>query len=152
MPKGGVCRGHRHSVLLVDEDAAARSLLEMRLLLADFDVTCARHGRAALQLLALGIYPCVILVDVAKPSVGGTELRRALLYGDQIRRIAVQALPAPGGSFALKNSVADVVSGVREVAARECPYVAVFRRAPLERRSAARAERPPRVRKNGAPS
>lgn len=124
----------------------------MRLLLADFDVTCARHGRAALQLLALGIYPCVILVDVAKPSVGGTELRRALLYGDQIRRIAVQALPAPGGSFALKNSVADVVSGVREVAARECPYVAVFRRAPLERRSAARAERPPRVRKNGAPS
>jgi len=124
----------------------------MRLLLADFDVTCARHGRAALQLLALGIYPCVILVDVVKPSVGGTELRRALLYGDQIRRIAVQALPAPGGSFALKNSVADVVSGVREVAARECPYVAVFRRAPLERRSAARAERPPRVRKNGAPS
>lgn len=124
----------------------------MRLLLADFDVTCARHGRAALQLLALGIYPCVILVDVVKPSVGGTELRRALLYGDQFRRIAVQALPPIDGQVALKSGIAEVVAGVQGVAARECPYVAVFRRAALERRSVARADRPPRVRKNGSPS
>jgi CheY-like chemotaxis protein len=147
MPKGGVCRGHRHSVLIVDEDAAARSFLEMRLLLADFDVTCARHGRAALQLLALGIYPCVILVDVVKPSVGGSELRRALLYGEEFHRIAVQALPALDGRAAMKSDVADVIGGVLGIADRECPYVAVFRRAPLDRRSAADAVRPPRVRK-----
>lgn len=124
----------------------------MRLLLADFDVTCARHGRAALQLLSLGIYPCVILVDVVKPSVGGTELRRALLYRDQFRRIAVQALPPVEGPAALKAGIADVVESVQGVAARECPYVAVFRRAPLERRSLGRAVRPPLVRKNGPPS
>ncbi len=124
----------------------------MRLLLADFDVTCARHGRAALQLLSLGIYPCVILVDVVKPSVGGTELRRALLYAEQFSRIAVQALPVVDGHIAPKPNVSDVVSGVRAVAARECPYVAVFRRAPLEQRSVGRAARPPRVRKNGSPS
>jgi CheY-like chemotaxis protein len=151
MPKGGVCRGHRHSVLIVDEDAAARSFLEMRLLLADFDVTCARHGRAALQLLSLGIYPCVILVDVVKPSVGGSELRRALLYGENFHRISVQALPAVDGRAAMKADVAEVVGGLLVIAERECPYVAVFRRAPLARRSVAEAVRPPRVRKSRTP-
>jgi CheY-like chemotaxis protein len=151
MPRRGVCRGHRHSVLIVDEDAAGRSLLEMRLLLADFDVTCARHGRAALQLLALGIYPCVILVDVVKPGVGGSELRRALLYGEDFHRISVQALPAVDAAPALKSSVAEIVGGVLGVADRECPYVAVFRRAPLERRSVVDAVRPPRVRKTRSP-
>ena len=134
-------------MLIVDEDAAARSFLEMRLLLADFDVTCARLGRAALQLLSLGIYPCVILVVVVKPSVGGSELRRALLYGEEFHRIAVQALPALDGR-AVKADVADVIGGVLGIADRECPYVAVFRRAPLDRRSAADAVRPPRVRKS----
>lgn len=135
-------------MLIVDEDAAARSVLEMRLLLADFDVTCARHGRAALQLLALGIYPCVILVDVVKPSVGGSELRRALLYGEEFHRISVQALPALDGRAAMKSDVGEVVGGVLGIADRECPYVAVFRRAPLDRRSVADAVRPPRVRKS----
>ncbi len=135
-------------MLIVDEDAAGRSLLEMRLLLADFDVTCARHGRAALQLLALGIYPCVILVDVVKPSVGGSELRRALLYGEQFHRIAVQAMPAVDGHGALKSGVAEIVDGVLGVADRECPYVAVFRRAPLAPRSVLGAVRPPRSRRS----
>lgn len=122
----------------------------MRLLLADFDVTCARHGRAALQLLTLGIYPCLILVDVVKPSVGGAELRRALLYGDQFRRIAVQALPVLDGRRPPTAAAADVVGTVVSAVARECPYVAVFRRAPLGQRAVGRAERPPRIRKDGA--
>ena len=138
-------------MLIVDEDAAGRSLLEMRLLLADFDVTCARHGRAALQLLSLGIYPCVIVVDVVKPSVGGSELRRALLYGEDIRRISVQALPATDGRPPSTAGIAEVVLGVLGVADRECPYVAVFRRPSLDRRSVVDAVRPPRVRKIRSP-
>lgn len=120
----------------------------MRLLLADFDVICARHGRAALQLLALGIFPCVILVDVVKASVGGSELRRALLYDDRVRHIAVQPFPAPELTTAAGIGVAEVVADVADRASRACPYVAVFRRPAASQRFLS-ALRPPRVR-NGA--
>lgn len=138
-------------MLIVDEDAAGRSLLEMRLQLTDFDVTCARHGRAALQLLALGIYPCVMLVDVVKPSVGGSELRRALLYGEEFHRIAVQALPPLDGHGGLESGVAEIVGGVLGVADRACPHVAVFRRAPREQRAVVHGVRPPRIRRPLSP-
>jgi CheY-like chemotaxis protein len=145
MPGRGLCRGHRHSILIVDEDAASRSFLEMRLLVADFDVSCARHGRAALQLLQLGIFPCVILVDVAKASVGGSELRRALIYGEEFRRIVVKTLPTIGSRTVRDSDVADVVAGVVRVTRAECPYLTIFQRPASQRQTIVSAVRPPRT-------
>jgi CheY-like chemotaxis protein len=115
-----VSRGHRHSVLLVDEEGAARNALRDRLQEAGFEVMSARHGRAALQLLALGIRPCAILVDVRKPGVAGTEFRRAQQYDPELREIPVVVLADPGATVE--------VAVVRRAAEQRCWARGAFRR------------------------
>ena len=51
----GRMRGHRHTVILVDDEGEMRDGLRDHLIATGVDVLCARHGRAALQLVALGI-------------------------------------------------------------------------------------------------
>lgn len=70
-------RGHRHTIILVDDEGEARDALRDHLVAMEVDVLCARHGRAALQLTALGIRPCAFLVEVESPAVAGAELLRA---------------------------------------------------------------------------
>lgn len=94
----------------------------------------ARHGRAALQLLTLGIRPCVILVDVAKPSVAGTEFRRALSYEPAFCGIPVLVLAArDAGHTAIAHANAFDVQGLRERADAACPACPGFWRPPSVR-------------------
>lgn len=85
-------RGHRHGVLLVDEEGDLRDAVQELLTRRGLEVLSARHGRAALQLIALGFRPCVILVDLRKPSVAGAEFRRAQQYDPGLREIPVVVL------------------------------------------------------------
>src|SRR5690348_542634 len=87
-------RGHRHTLILVDDEGENRNTLRDQLIADGVDVLCARHGRAALQLVALGIRPCAFLVDVESPNVAGAELRRALQYDARLRDVPVGVLPS----------------------------------------------------------
>lgn len=122
-------RRHRHEVILVDDESAQRMALVARLTAEGFTVLPARHGRAALQLLALGIRPCVILVEVTKPSVAGAEFRRALSYEPAFCGIPVLVLAArDAGHTAIAYANAFDVPGLRERADGACPPSAGFRR------------------------
>lgn len=54
-----------------------------------FEVTAACDGVEALRRLAGDPLPCVALVDLHMPRMGGTELRRAMLGDGRLARLPV---------------------------------------------------------------
>jgi CheY-like chemotaxis protein len=139
-------KGHRHGILLVDEDDAFRAEVRDLLDARGMAVMPARHGRAALQLCALGFEPCLIIVDVHKPSVAGAELRRALQYDARLRAIPVFVLPLNDGQRHDPTTAVIDVAGMLRAADRDCPLTIGFRRPPTERGQRRLAARPPYVR------
>lgn len=133
-------RGHRHTLILVDDEGEGRDALRDHLMACGMDVLCARHGRAALQLVALGIRPCAFLVDVESPSVAGTELRRALQYDTALRHVPVGVLPPARVRVQRNGSPVDVAELLR-AAGQQCPDLVAFRRQGSQDRLAA-ATRP----------
>jgi CheY-like chemotaxis protein len=126
-------RGHRHTVILVDDETGARDALREQLETKGADVLCARHGRAALQLVSLGLRPCAFLVDVESPAVAGAELRRALQYDTALRHIPVGVLP----SLRQRTGPAAVdVDELLRAAAQSCEELVAFRRPPTQARLA----------------
>ena len=63
------------TVLVVDDDADCRTMLEHTLAFEGFRVVCARNGREAL-VLAHEERPGVILLDLMMPVMSGYEFRR----------------------------------------------------------------------------
>jgi CheY-like chemotaxis protein len=68
----------RGTVLLVDDDDDLRKLLAELLRQDGFVVHTAENGRDALEVLAAGLVPDVVLTDLAMPVMDGRALRRAL--------------------------------------------------------------------------
>jgi two-component system OmpR family response regulator len=93
----------RRSILVVDDDDGIREMLQSALTFAGFDVTCARDGNAALDLLVAGGVDAIVL-DVLMPGVDGFELTR--LLRDRGNNIPVLFLSA-------KDAVEDRVRGLR---------------------------------------
>ena len=69
-------------VLIVDDDAASRRLLEVRLRALNCDVATAANGKEGLRALQKTL-PALILLDLEMPQMGGMELLRTL-RGDGI--------------------------------------------------------------------
>jgi signal transduction histidine kinase len=68
----------KHTVLLVDNDAAARSATQGVLERAGYTVAAAADGREALALIQAGRGFDIVLSEVRMPVMGGLELARAL--------------------------------------------------------------------------
>ena len=124
-------RKHQHAVLIVDDEGETRDAIRAHLEAIGLEVVCARHGRAALQLLSLGITPCAMVVDVVKPGVAGAELRRALQYDTALRDIPVVAItegPAPRSLALASDLVRETVDVACAAADGYCPFDAGLRR------------------------
>ena len=64
----------RPQILVVDDDESARLVLCGCLEECDYDVSCARNGREALDLLLrAGKPPALILLDLGMPEMDGRE-------------------------------------------------------------------------------
>ena len=63
------------TVLIVDDDADCRMMLEQTLAFEGFRVVCARNGTEGLA-LALAQRPGVILLDLMMPVMSGYEFRQ----------------------------------------------------------------------------
>jgi len=71
-------RGARRKILVVDNEEADRDLLLELLQPLGFEVRTASSGHDALDLLAAGLRPDALLMDLAMPGIDGWEtLRRA---------------------------------------------------------------------------
>jgi signal transduction histidine kinase/CheY-like chemotaxis protein/purine-cytosine permease-like protein len=71
-------RGPRRTILTVDNEEVDRGLLLNRLSPLGFEVAQAADGDAALSLLAGGLRPDAILMDLAMPGIDGWETLRRL--------------------------------------------------------------------------
>ena len=75
-------------VLVVDDDVDSRTLLEMALSMAGYDVATAVNGLDALD-VARSRRPRVILLDLAMPVMDGFEFRARQLRDSSLARIPV---------------------------------------------------------------
>jgi DNA-binding response OmpR family regulator len=78
----------RGNVLIVEDDADIREMLATFLATEGFHAVAAEDGLEALHLLRTVIHrapevPCLVLLDLSMPRLGGNEFRRAQL-GDPI--------------------------------------------------------------------
>ncbi len=64
-----------HKILVVDDDASFRRVLEYQLKEAGYNVICAADGKQALDLFSAGSFHAV-LTDLEMPQLSGTELLR----------------------------------------------------------------------------
>ena len=70
-------------VLIVDDDAASRRLLEARLRPLACDVATAGNGEQALSAIRKDL-PDLVLLDLQMPKMGGIEVLRVNRLGDEV--------------------------------------------------------------------
>jgi signal transduction histidine kinase/purine-cytosine permease-like protein len=85
--------GPRRKILVVDNEEADRELLVHVLEPLGFELRTAASGHDALDLLAAGLRPDAVLVDLAMPGIDGWETIRRLrrLHGDAAKVAVVSA-------------------------------------------------------------
>ncbi|MDD2881055.1 MAG: ATP-binding protein [Rhodoferax sp.] len=76
--------GPRRRILVVDNEAADRELLSQVLQPIGFEVRTAASGHDCLDLLAAGLQPDVILMDLAMPGIDGWETIRRIRELNQL--------------------------------------------------------------------
>jgi CheY-like chemotaxis protein len=81
-------------VLVVDDDPLILEVLRTILDLEDLDVSCARDGETALQLLADAPVPDVIVCDVMMPGIDGLEVCRRVKDDPRTASVPVILLTA----------------------------------------------------------
>jgi CheY-like chemotaxis protein len=90
LPEQGPCSG---SVLLLDDEADARTMFEQMLRSCQWDARVGASSDEAFEILATGWRPDVIVSDIAMPGADGFEFLRRL-KASQFRDIPVIALTA----------------------------------------------------------
>jgi CheY-like chemotaxis protein len=112
----------RHSVLVVDDDAALRHILTRFLRHEGFSVEAVTNGAEALAHLRGGARPDVILLDLRMPVMDGWAFRSAQRSEETLSRIPVIVLAGadaervfeidPVVAFAKPVRMVEVVKGL----------------------------------------
>jgi len=76
-------------VLIVEDDADTREVLGELLRLHGFSVVEAHDGLDALDKIAEGLHPCLILLDLMMPVMGGRDFRRHQLEDPRVAGVPV---------------------------------------------------------------
>jgi len=103
----------RSRVLVADDDASTRALIDMALQEAGYDCVLAADGRAALE-RARAVRPDLVVLDIGMPLMSGDEVHRELRRDPRTRYIPVVFVTAKRttGEMAarLRNGADDYVS------------------------------------------
>ncbi len=78
----------RYTLLIVDDEPLNIDVL-FGVLQNDYEIKAATSGQRALDVLAEGVTPDLILLDVMMPQMDGYELCRRLKESPQFRNIPV---------------------------------------------------------------
>lgn len=83
----------RMPILLIDDDASLRKIVEHNLYLDGFKVYTAEDGPSGIE-AALKLKPKLILLDVMMPGINGLEVLSTLKYNPRTRKIPVIMMTA----------------------------------------------------------
>lgn len=119
------------TILVVDDDCDQRSVVAELLTLAGYDVVAACDGQDALELLARGLHPILIVLDLAMPRMSGWAFLERLRGPE---RSTVPVLVTSGEAHGAPPAGAD--------AWLDKPVDAAVLRAVVGRLSSASGERP----------
>ena len=97
--------GHVKPKILVVEDDGDLLFMIKAMLMSVGDVTLAKDGREALDLLEQGFKPDVIVTDVMMPRVDGVTLAKTLKKYPELQAIPLVMLTAKSGPL-------DMVTGI----------------------------------------
>ncbi|MSU32264.1 MAG: adenylate/guanylate cyclase domain-containing response regulator [Pedosphaera sp.] len=88
-----VPRAGHHTILVVDDEPISLQLLHSQLRVEGFSVVKAHNGEEALNLLAQGLQPDAIILDVVMPKLNGYEVTQQIrsLYTSRIPIILLTA-------------------------------------------------------------
>ncbi len=93
------------SVLVVEDEAISRTLLERTLTKAGFEVKSAENGKEAMELFKTSFFP-IVLTDWVMPEMGGPELCKAIRGGVTKGYVYIILLTA-------KDTKDDIVEGLK---------------------------------------
>jgi len=99
MPGGGAA--HRHTVLVVEDDADTREAFIALAEMVGLGAVGAPNGAEALDRLQHGLRPCLIVLDIAMPHMDGFAFRRAQLADEELACIPVAVMS--GGGWAMER-------------------------------------------------
>jgi len=81
--------GPKPTVLVVDDDGELLDVLRDVIEEEGYRAVTARNGEGAFELLRAGERPCLILLDLKMPGMGGAEFRRLQLADSRLAGIPV---------------------------------------------------------------
>jgi CheY-like chemotaxis protein len=93
-------------ILVVEDDEAIRVIVTQILELEGYQVTTAQHGQAALEWLAQGGQPALILTDVLMPVMDGLAFVRALQQQGSTTPVMLMAASPHTSTWATELGVA----------------------------------------------
>jgi len=91
------------SILLVDDDDDSRGILGELLREQGHDVHLAQHGKEALSMLPELPRPCIVLLDLNMPEMGGEPVLRALTQVGGPEAFPVIVISADDRPMALRH-------------------------------------------------
>ncbi len=90
-------------ILVVEDDPLIREAIRDMLTLEGYPVRTATHGREALDVIAQGAKPSLILLDLMMPVVDGWQLMELLAEDSELKGIPIVVISAVGEVGHFKN-------------------------------------------------
>ncbi|HXH31505.1 MAG TPA: response regulator [Bacteriovoracaceae bacterium] len=94
-----------HTILVVEDDYDIREAIKDFLELEDYQVVTATNGKEALEVLKTGLKPCLVLLDMMMPIMGGREFLDIVLKDSVLAPIPIFILSAIASSENTKGAV-----------------------------------------------
>ena len=83
-------------ILLVEDEASVREVIEAVLQDEGYRVVCTVHGADALEVLRSGLRPCIIILDLMMPVMDGWQFRECQMSDPELLKIPTVVYSAVG--------------------------------------------------------
>lgn len=83
-------------ILLVEDEASVREVIEAVLQDEGYRVVCAENGVDALEVLESGLRPCIVILDLMMPIMDGWQFREVQMRDPELLKIPTVVYSAVG--------------------------------------------------------